>query len=81
MFDWLTTVISDGGYVGIVLLMLAENLFPPIPSELIMPLAGLVAVKGELSWLPFRPDTWHEQGGLGISPSTDLCRTSTVASR
>jgi hypothetical protein len=29
----------------------------------------------------FRPDTWHEQGGLGISPSTGLCRTSTVASR
>lgn len=34
-----------------------------------------------LNWPPFRPDTWHEQGGLGISPSTGLCRTSTVASR
>ena len=49
MFDWLTSVISDGGYLGIVLLMLAENVFPPIPSELIMPLAGFVAAKGELN--------------------------------
>jgi membrane protein DedA with SNARE-associated domain/uncharacterized membrane protein YkvA (DUF1232 family) len=49
LFDWLTSVISDGGYLGIVLLMLAENLFPPIPSEVIMPLAGFVAAKGELN--------------------------------
>ena len=49
MFDWLTGVIADGGYLGIVLLMLAENVFPPIPSELIMPLAGFVAAKGELN--------------------------------
>jgi membrane protein DedA with SNARE-associated domain/uncharacterized membrane protein YkvA (DUF1232 family) len=48
LFDWLTSVISEGGYLGIVLLMVAENLFPPIPSELIMPLAGFVAAKGEL---------------------------------
>jgi membrane protein DedA with SNARE-associated domain/uncharacterized membrane protein YkvA (DUF1232 family) len=48
LFDWLTSVISEGGYLGIVVLMLAENLFPPIPSELIMPLAGFVAAKGDL---------------------------------
>jgi membrane protein DedA with SNARE-associated domain len=48
LFDWLAGVISDSGYLGIVLLMLAENLFPPIPSELIMPLAGFVAARGEL---------------------------------
>jgi transposase len=34
-----------------------------------------------VNWPPFRPDTWHEQGGLGISPSTGLCRTSIVGSR
>lgn len=49
LFDWLTGVIADGGYLGIALLMLAENVFPPIPSELIMPLAGFVAAKGELN--------------------------------
>jgi membrane protein DedA with SNARE-associated domain len=49
LFDWLTDVIADGGYLGIVFLMLAENLFPPIPSELIMPLAGFVAAQGEFN--------------------------------
>ena len=40
-----------------------------------------VVLMADVNWPPFRPDTWHEQGGLGISPSTGLCRTSTVASR
>jgi membrane protein DedA with SNARE-associated domain len=48
MFDWITQTVSDGGYAGIILLMLAENVFPPIPSELIMPLAGFVAAQGQL---------------------------------
>jgi membrane protein DedA with SNARE-associated domain len=48
MVDWITQIISATGYLGIFLLMLAENIFPPIPSELIMPLAGFVAGKGEL---------------------------------
>lgn len=37
------------GYLGIVVLMFLENVFPPIPSELIMPLAGFTASQGELS--------------------------------
>ncbi|HSA81409.1 MAG TPA: VTT domain-containing protein [Geminicoccaceae bacterium] len=49
MFDWITRVVSESGYPGILGLMLAENIFPPIPSELIMPLAGFVAAKGELN--------------------------------
>jgi membrane protein DedA with SNARE-associated domain/uncharacterized membrane protein YkvA (DUF1232 family) len=49
LLDWITRVVSDTGYLGIVLLMLAENVFPPIPSELIMPLAGFVAARGELN--------------------------------
>jgi membrane protein DedA with SNARE-associated domain len=48
MVDWITKAISSTGYLGIFLLMLAENIFPPIPSELIMPMAGFVAGKGEL---------------------------------
>lgn len=36
------------GYLGIALLMFLENLFPPIPSELIMPLAGFTASKGDM---------------------------------
>ena len=49
MFDWITALVSQTGYAGIALLMLAENVFPPIPSELIMPLAGFTAARGELS--------------------------------
>lgn len=49
MFDWITGFVESAGYLGIVLLMFAENVFPPIPSELIMPLAGFTAAKGELN--------------------------------
>lgn len=49
MFDWAVTLLEHGGYLGIFLLMLAENLFPPIPSELAMPLAGFLAAQGSLS--------------------------------
>ena len=49
MFDWVVTLLENGGYLGIFLLMLAENLFPPIPSELVMPLAGFLAARGTLS--------------------------------
>ena len=49
MFDWITGLLKSTGYLGVLLLMLAENVFPPIPSELIMPLAGFNAARGELS--------------------------------
>lgn len=49
MFDWITSIVKQSGYFGIALLMFAENLFPPIPSELIMPLAGFSAAHGDLN--------------------------------
>ncbi|MDZ7726269.1 MAG: DedA family protein [Candidatus Campbellbacteria bacterium] len=49
MVDFITETISEGSYLGIALLMLVENIFPPIPSELIMPFAGFVAARGEMS--------------------------------
>ncbi len=49
MFDWIVGWVESGGYVAIALLMLLENVFPPIPSELIMPLAGFSASKGNLN--------------------------------
>jgi membrane protein DedA with SNARE-associated domain len=52
MFDWITGLVEKGGYFGIAFLMLIENVFPPVPSELIMPLAGFTAARGELG-LPF----------------------------
>ena len=50
MFDWITGF-QKMGIVGIALLMFAENVFPPIPSELIMPLAGFSAARGERNLL------------------------------
>ncbi len=43
MADWITRTVETLGYFGIGFLMFLENLFPPIPSELIMPLAGFAA--------------------------------------
>lgn len=48
MSDWIITIINDMGYVGLFLLMLLESIFPPIPSELIIPFAGFSAAKGTL---------------------------------
>ncbi len=51
MLNWITNIISSLSYWGIALLMLLENIFPPIPSEVIMPLAGFTAQKGQLNLL------------------------------
>jgi membrane protein DedA with SNARE-associated domain len=52
MKEWVLDTMSSLGYVGIGLLMFLENLFPPIPSELIMPLAGFTAAQGKMQLLP-----------------------------
>ena len=49
MSDWIKSTIENFSYPGIFFLMVLENLFPPIPSELIVPLAGFVSTKGELT--------------------------------
>jgi membrane protein DedA with SNARE-associated domain len=40
------------GYLALALAMLLENLIPPIPSELIQPLGGLLVQQGRLELLP-----------------------------
>jgi membrane protein DedA with SNARE-associated domain len=52
MTEWITNTITSLNYVGIGLLMFLENLFPPIPSELIMPLAGFTVAKGKMELVP-----------------------------
>jgi len=47
MFDGIVALLTKWGASGVFLLMLAENVFPPIPSEVVLPLAGYVAVKGQ----------------------------------
>ncbi|CAN7460825.1 DedA family protein [Phenylobacterium sp. LjRoot219] len=50
MFDWIVGVVVTFGLLGVLLLMFAENVVPPIPSELIMPLAGFAAAQGHFSF-------------------------------
>ena len=45
----LTEVLRELGYAGLVLLMVVETVFPPIPSEVVLPLAGYLAERGELA--------------------------------
>ncbi|NEP16726.1 MAG: DedA family protein [Leptolyngbya sp. SIO4C1] len=49
VLDWVTQVVTSFGYWGIAFLMFLENLIPPIPSEIIMPLAGVAASRDELN--------------------------------
>ncbi|MGE5591038.1 MAG: DedA family protein [Bacillota bacterium] len=47
--DWSTGVMQTFGYPGIVLVVLIENLFPPIPSEVVLPFAGFLTTYGGLT--------------------------------
>jgi len=50
--SWIADLIDAFGALGVTLLMALENLFPPIPSELILPFAGFLISRGELGFLP-----------------------------
>lgn len=52
MLEWITSTMSSLGYLGIALLMFLENLFPPIPSELVMPVAGFTVAQGKMEFAP-----------------------------
>jgi membrane protein DedA with SNARE-associated domain len=49
--SWIEEIVQTTGVWGIAFLMLLENVFPPIPSELIMPLAGYRAAQGDANIL------------------------------
>jgi membrane protein DedA with SNARE-associated domain len=51
MFEFITNFLEKSGYLGVFALMALENIFPPIPSEMIMPFAGFVAARGDLNVL------------------------------
>lgn len=46
---WVSDVIEAIGYAGVALLVALESIFPPIPSEVVLPFAGFYAGKGEAS--------------------------------
>ncbi|HSK06472.1 MAG TPA: DedA family protein [Acidimicrobiia bacterium] len=51
LVEWVTSVVDTLGYGGVAFLVALENLFPPIPSEVVLPLAGFVAAGGDASFL------------------------------
>lgn len=50
--DTVTEQVDGGGYPALALLIAVENVLPPIPSEVILPLAGSFVSEGSLSFLP-----------------------------
>lgn len=52
MTEWILDTIARGGYWGIAFLMAIENIFPPIPSELIMGLGGINVANGRMEFWP-----------------------------
>ncbi len=46
MSEFIISTISGGGYLGIFTLMVIENVFPPIPSELVLPFVGFLVADG-----------------------------------
>jgi membrane protein DedA with SNARE-associated domain len=49
MESWITDIMEQFGYTGIFLLIMLENLFPPIPSEVILTFGGFMTTDSSLS--------------------------------
>lgn len=46
---WITSIMADFGYIGIFVLIMVENLFPPIPSEIILTFGGFMTTVTSLN--------------------------------
>lgn len=49
MEDWIIRLVDWAGYWGVAALMLLETVFPPVPSEVIMTVAGVAAARGTMT--------------------------------
>ena len=79
MSEWIIRLIDQTGYLGVGFLMFLETVFPPIPSEVIMPVAGLAAARGKMdifgviasgtlgAMLKTRLPSWAEALGAAIA--------------
>lgn len=62
LIDWVVSLVETLGGPGVGLAILLENLFPPIPSEVVLPLAGFAASRGDLdAWSAF---LWATAGSV-----------------
>ncbi|EJY96763.1 DedA family protein [Staphylococcus arlettae] len=51
MEQWITQFMEQFGYFGIALLIFLENIFPPIPSEIILTFGGFMTTKSSLGFI------------------------------
>lgn len=51
MQNWVTEIMEQFGYLGIFLMMTLENVFPPIPSEIVLPFGGFLTTYSKLTIL------------------------------
>ncbi|WP_411344716.1 DedA family protein [Paenibacillus sp. WLX1005] len=49
MQNWITNFMEQFGYVGIALIIALENVFPPIPSEIVLPFGGFMTTNSSLT--------------------------------
>lgn len=67
MFEWINDTIRTLGYGGVAALTFLENVFPPIPSEIVIPLAGFVAAQGELKlWIVIAAASFGSLAGATV---------------
>jgi membrane protein DedA with SNARE-associated domain len=52
MAEFIAEAITRSGFLGIFLLMAWENVFPPLPSEVIMGIGGILVARGEMQFRP-----------------------------
>jgi len=48
MIDWFESTLNQFGYLGVFILLFIENIFPALPSEVVMPFCGYVAARGDM---------------------------------
>jgi membrane protein DedA with SNARE-associated domain len=48
--EWVQDVLGEGGYLVLFAMLVLENLFPPIPSEIVLPFAGALVADGGLAY-------------------------------
>ena len=51
MENWITEFMSEFGYFGVLFLIMLENIFPPIPSEVILTFGGFMTTKSDMTQL------------------------------
>lgn len=47
--NWVLSLVDTLGYPGLAIVVALENLFPPIPSEAVLPLAGFLVFEGRMT--------------------------------